>query len=202
MSPRGSGAGSPSQPTSLEQTPSTGFPPSSHPDAPSSSHLLLCSTKPWSSCHSPSPAARRGQSCGFAVTTESTMRPGFIVRPVLLQGALPTPGKHGTSTWHLQLSPSPVSPGNRVSPSTWGWRLLSDSRQPGTSNKFSYSNNPAPAAQPGLFPAFQGVTPGPHFSSPTVPLSPAGIKAEHQIPTPHIPRQLQPSLPAWLTGLG
>lgn len=52
------------------------------------------------------------------------------------------------------------------------------------SNKFSYSNNPAPVIHPGLFPPFQGVTPAPHFSTPTVPLAPAGIKAEHQIP-PH-----------------
>lgn len=111
-----------------------------------------------------------------------------------MQGALAIPGKHGKSTWPFQ----PVSPGNRVCPQARGdsvCQVTQASLEP--SNKFSYSNNPAPATHPGLF-HLSRESPQVHISPPSPDLCPLqGSKLDSRSP-PHTSHSS--SSPACLPG--
>lgn len=140
-----------------------------HADAPSSSHLLLCSTKPWRSCHSPSPTVQRGQSCGFSVTTESTRRPEFILGAVLCRGHCPS-----QENMEKARGTSAFPPGLSLQGIEWLQaceggicQVTQASLEP--SNKFSYRINPAPATHSGLFPGSHPRSPFFHLQSAFVP---------------------------------
>lgn len=123
------------------------------------SQSLHHGTKSWRSWHSPAPAARRGQSCGFGVTAEPVVRPVLHWLSWEHMGQAP-----GIPTSH----PSPSSPRNQTPPKHTGTVFAEQLMQTRPAINSATATTKFLSLTRGYFHLLQGPhfsrSPRPHFS--------------------------------------